>query len=69
LTEKHNVPLTTLTAGPFMAMYANVLDLQTSMHVLDRVILEKSKALTDIMKCVLSAYKTELLSFRDSGQL
>jgi hypothetical protein len=33
------VMLTTMLAGPFMAFFANLLDLETSLHVLDRVIL------------------------------
>jgi len=40
--ETHQVPFTTLTAGPFMAMFANIVSLDISMRVLDRVILEKS---------------------------
>ena len=66
---KHNVPFTTLTAGPFMAMFANILELETSLQVLDRVILEKSNALTSIMKHVLAEFKHELIAFKDSGLL
>lgn len=43
-----------MLAGPFMAFFANLLDLETSLHVLDRVILLKSFALINIVKHVLT---------------
>ena len=52
-----------------MAMFANILELDTAMHVLDRVIFEKSDALINIMKHVLFVYNQELLAFKDSGLL
>lgn len=52
-----------------MAMFANFLELETAMHVLDRVVLDKSNALTSIMKHVLAQFKHELLTFKDSGLL
>ena len=46
--------LTTMLAGPFMAFFANLLDLDTSLHILDRVILDGSKALVGIVRHVLT---------------
>ena len=46
--------LTTLLAGPFMAFFANLIDLNTSLHVLDRVILQKSSAFISIIQHILS---------------
>ena len=51
--ESHQLPFTTLTASPFMALFATIVELDVAMRVLDRVILDKSQALTNIMKHVL----------------
>jgi len=52
-----------------MAMFATIVELDIAMRVLDRVVLNKSQALTDIMKHVLPQYKREILAFKDSGLL
>ena len=39
LISNHGVPLTTLLAGPFMAIFANILSIDTCLQVLDRLIL------------------------------
>ena len=39
LVTNHGVPLTTLLAGPFMALFANILSVDTCLLVLDRLIL------------------------------
>jgi hypothetical protein len=68
--EKHfrdeGVPLTTLLAGPFMALFANIVDLETSLHVVDRLILLKRDALLEIVKHVMSEMKTQLLNKQDT---
>ena len=52
LITNHGVPLTTLLAGPFMAVFANILSLNTCLLVLDRLILQKEAALIEIVKHV-----------------
>ena len=52
LITNHGVPLTTLLAGPFMAIFANILPLNTCLLILDRLILHKENALIDIVKHV-----------------
>lgn len=52
-----------------MALFATIVELDVAMRVLDRVILDKSQALTSIMKHVLPQYKREILAFKDSGLL
>ena len=39
------IPISTILAGPWMTMFANIFDLQTSMQVLDRLIMFRSYAL------------------------
>ena len=53
----NNIPLTTMLAGPFMALFANITDLQVSLHVLDRLILGQIDALVDIVKSVFRGQK------------
>jgi len=48
------VPLTTLLAGPFMALFANILDVETCLSILDLVILMKREVLLLIVKNVLT---------------
>jgi hypothetical protein len=52
-----------------MAMFANTLELDTALRVLDRVVLHKSQALIKIMEHVLPLYKREILDINDSGLL
>ena len=52
-----NIPLTTMLAGPFMALFANITDIQVSLHVLDRLVLGRTDALTDIIKSVFRGQK------------
>jgi len=71
--QKHmsdnGIPLTAMLASPFMALFANITDLGTSMHVLDRLMLQKTDALVNIIKCVLVSSSTYLLSMDDSEQM
>lgn len=46
------LPLTTMLASPFMALFANITGMKTSLHVLDRLIMGKTDALVDIIKFV-----------------
>ena len=62
LITNHGVPLTTLLAGPFMALFANILNLDTCMLILDRLILLKEVALIDIVKHVFRQMKDTLLT-------
>ena len=57
LISNHGVPLTTLLAGPFLAIFANILQIDTCLKILDRLILQKDKALTDTVKNVFSGMK------------
>lgn len=53
-----------MLAGPFMAFFANIIDKETSLQVLDRVMLEKSKALEEIIKHVFSGMKEEIMKLK-----
>jgi hypothetical protein len=57
--------LTSMLAGPFMAMFANLVDLETSIHVMDRVILLRSSALTGIVKHVFEQMKDKILKLKE----
>ena len=61
LITHHGVPLTTLLAGPFMAVFANILSLNTCLLVLDRLILQKEHALIEIVKHVFIQMKPVLM--------
>ena len=61
LISKHGVPLTTLLAGPFLAIFANILQIETCLKILDRLVLNKEQALTDTVKNVFSGMKYPLL--------
>jgi hypothetical protein len=50
-----------MLAGPLMALFANITDVDTSLHVLDRLILQKTPALLSIIKYVLVQMKNEIL--------
>jgi len=67
--SEQGVPLTTLLAGPFMAIFANIVDIDTALHVLDRLVLQKEDALINIIKQVLSFMKLKMLKIDDSGML
>ena len=65
LVSNHGVPLTTLFAGPFMAVFANIFETpEMCLKILDRVILQKDQALISIIKNVYANMKTELLKYR-----
>ena len=65
LVEHHGVPLTTLFAGPLMAVFANIFEgWNTSLMILDRLILQKDFALVSIIKHVFRSMKPQLLKFR-----
>ncbi len=48
-----------------MAFFANLVDLDTSLHVLDRVILLKSSALTEIIKHIIENAKPKILALKE----
>lgn len=48
--SESGLPFNTLLAGPFMAIFANLIDLDSSLHVLDRLILDGKSALIEIVK-------------------
>lgn len=56
------IPLTTILAGPFMALFANITDLHVSLHVLDRLVLGQIDSLVDIVKSVFRGQKKRLLA-------
>ena len=65
LVSTHGVPLTTLFAGPLMAVFANIFeDPEICLKILDRIILQKEFALISIIKHVFSSMKGELLKYR-----
>ena len=68
LISNHGVPLTTLLAGPFMAMFANILSIDTCLHILDRLMLHKEQALIDIVKNVFTGMKRPLLEQYDKPE-
>lgn len=82
LLSDHGVPVTTLFAGPLMAVFANIFEEpEICLQILDRLILLKEQALVGIIKQVFKKMKPELLRYRqnlndssgggasDSGQL
>ena len=69
LISEHGVPVTTLFAGPLMAVFANIFEEpETCLAILDRVILQKEAALVSIIKHVFKKMKPELLKYRQSAQ-
>ena len=48
--SESGLPFNTLLAGPFMAIFANLIDLDSSLHVMDRLILDGKSALIEIVK-------------------
>lgn len=58
------MPLTTLLAGPLLAVFANIFEsVDTCLLVLDRLILQKEMALVGIIKHVFSSMKPQLLEY------
>jgi hypothetical protein len=66
---KHDIPLATLLAGPFMALFATIIDFDSAMHVLDRFILLKQDALLSIIKNVFKISQEMILRFTHTGML
>lgn len=65
LISEHGVPVTTLFAGPLMAVFANIFEEpETCLSILDRVILLKEAALVSIIKHVFKKMKPELLKYK-----
>lgn len=58
-----------MLASPFMALFANLTDLKTSLHVLDRLILMKSQSLVDLIKYVFTNSKKILLNIDDADEM
>lgn len=52
-------------AGPYLALFANLTDLETSLHVLDRVVLSNLNAVQSIIQNVLVQMKPKILSLRE----
>ena len=68
LVSNHGVPLTTLFAGPFMAIFSNIFETpEVCLKILDRVILQKDQALINIIKNVFTNMREELLKFGVGG--
>lgn len=65
LITVHKLPLTTLLAGPFMTMFANMLDTDTCLQVMDRVVLAGKSALLDVVKNVFKTMQTQMFSKGD----
>lgn len=58
-----------MLAGPFLALFANLIDIHTSLHVLDRLILLKTDSLVEIIKSVFQGEKIKLLSIENPDKL
>ena len=58
---QYQMGLNWMLAGPFMALFATSVDLITCLHVLDRLILLGSQALTEIIKNVFTLQKEDIL--------
>lgn len=58
-----------MLAGPFLALFANLIDIHTSLHVLDRLILLKTDSLVEIIKSVFKGEKIKLLSIENPDKL
>ena len=67
--SKCGIPLTTMLASPFMALFANISSQTVSLSVLDRLILYKTDALIDIIKLVLTTASPYLLKLTESDLL
>ena len=64
LVSNHGVPLTTLFAGPLLAVFANIFDEPAvCLSILDRLILQKEEALVSIITHVFRSMRCELLKF------
>jgi len=59
------VPLTPMLASPFMALFANITDLDTSLHVMDLLILQRCDALVSIVTNVLAKMKESFMGLKD----
>lgn len=55
-----------MLAGPFMALFANILSIPTCLFVLDRVVLQKTSALVKIVQNVLKKGSKMLLGMEDT---
>lgn len=69
LVSNHGVPLTTLFAGPLLAVFANIFEEpETCLHIVDRLILQREDGLVSIIKHVFSTMRAELLKFSPKYQ-
>lgn len=62
--ENYQMRLSYMLSGPFMTMFSNKLELAPCLHVLDRVILLGSQALTSIVKNVYAGSEQKILTMQ-----
>ena len=63
------MPLATLLAGPFLALFANIVYFEKAMQVLDHLILQKEDCLISIIKSVYSNSVKIILRHTNSAML
>ena len=51
-----------MLAGPYLALFANLTDIETSMHVLDRLIFLNMEAIQSIVQHVIVQMKPKILN-------
>lgn len=61
ILSSQGLQLGTIFAGPLFTLFANIADLQISLRVLDRVIHNRSYALKQIIKNVISNMKYKII--------
>lgn len=54
-----------MLAGPYLALFANLTDIETSMHVLDRLIFLNMEAIQSIVQHVIVQMKPKILSLKE----
>lgn len=63
------IPLTTMLASPFMALFANLTDVETALHVLDRMVLLGAETLVQIVKQVFRGANCKIMEISDCDLL
>ena len=67
--SESGIPFTTMLTGPFMALFANLIDLDSCLHVMDRLILEGKNAIIDIVKHCLLMMRKKLVDLHKQDKL
>lgn len=67
--DAHGVLLEAQIASPLMAIFANLLPLETSLRILDRFLLEGGKGILNIVKASFRCQKAHILSLNDAFEL